>query len=183
VKDLSTEPRRLAGSRRPLPRSVQSAAAAAAVVLLWLATSPGTSASLERGRHSHRYLIASTLSRRLAGTPLRRLGFVFEAEGHRWNVNPFLVAAITGTESSLGEAACGYNPFGWNSCHGDGFTSFADAVRVVTRSLRVDYMNRWGLRTVEAIGAIYCECGPGWAERTRMFMRELGDHTGSVVYP
>jgi hypothetical protein len=133
--------------------------------------------------HSHRFLVAQKVQRGLAGTPLRGLGFVFEAEGHRYNVNPFFVAGITGTESSYGAARCGWNVFGWNSCNGDSFSSYADAIHTVTRSLRVKYMNQWGLRSVEAIGGTYCQCGSHWAWHTRLFMRQLGDTSGGVVYP
>lgn len=153
---------------------------AAAVFVL---TVPAVKSAPPKPKHSHRYVVASTLQRALAGTALRGHGFVFEAEGHRWNVNPFFVAAITGTESSFGAARCGWNVFGWNSCRGDSFTSFTDAISVVTRSLRVDYINRWNLGTVEMIGATYCACGSRWATNTRIFMRQLGDTSGGVVYP
>lgn len=154
-----------------------------ALITIFICAVPAAKTANPAPKHSHRYIVASTLQRSLARTPLRGQGFVFEAEGHRWNVNPFFVAAITGTESSFGAARCGWNVFGWNSCRGDSFTSFADAISVVTRALRENYMNRWNLGTVELIGVVYCRCGSHWAANTRSFMRRLGDTSGGVVYP
>lgn len=157
--------------------------AIAGAVAVFVLTVPVAKSAPLKPKHSHRYLVAAQLQRSLAGTALHGTGFTFEAEGHRWNVNPFFVAAISGTESSFGAARCGWNVFGWNSCNGDSFTSFADAISTVTHSLRVDYMNRWRLFSVEAIGVTYCACGSHWAEHTRIFMRQLGDVSGGVVYP
>lgn len=136
-------------------------------------------------RHSTRYLVAKQLKAGLKGTPLERYAWAFEKAGHKWNVNPFFVAAITGKESGYGAAKCGNNVFGWGACNGTDFPSIEAGIRTVTKSLRVDYMNRWGKHTVQEIGETYC--GPTcytWAADVRYFMRDLGAKNDQrVIYP
>jgi len=121
---------------------------------------------------------------------MAHLGFDLEAAGWRWNVSPFLVASIAGAESSFGANRCGYNVFGWNSCNGDSFDSFNDAINTVTRGLRVNYINRWHLRTVEAIGRTYCGTpNPAtgfcmfWVPNVAWYMRHRFGASLSVEYP
>lgn len=127
-----------------------------------------------RHGHSPRFLLAQKLAHGLRGTPLARFAFVFEAAGHRWNVNPFLVAAISGTESSFGAAACGYNAWGLASCDGSvSLSSFQDGIRYTTRLLRLNYLNA-GDTSVLSVGYKYAACGSCWAAKTEGFMVQLG---------
>jgi len=140
-------------------------------------------------KHSHRYQVAARLARGLRGTPLAGYGFAFEAEGHRWNVNPAMVAAIAGTESSFGAQACGVNYFGWNSCNSAApWSTVRASITYVTRDLRQRYMNRWGKRDVYSIGLTYCGAGCGWRwaygpHGVLQFMRNRFGSGPGVVYP
>ena len=87
--------------------------------------------------HSYRFLVVQKLKRGLRGTPLARHAFLLESEGWRWNINPFLVASIAGTESSFGAAACGGNAWGIGNC-GFSFSSFGDGIHYATRLLRTE---------------------------------------------
>lgn len=132
--------------------------------------------------HSHRYDIAHRLATGLKGTPLERYAFLFESEGRRWNVNPFLVASIAGAESTFGENACGGNAWGIASCRVT-YASFADGIQAATQLLRTGYLSR-GLTTLDAVGGVYCQCGPSWAEHVSWFMRHLfGVATTPLTYP
>src|SRR5262245_26719178 len=106
--------------------------------------------------HSHRFLVVQKLKDGLRGTPLAPHAFRLEAEGWRWNINPFLVAAIAGTESSFGAAACGGNAWGLGNC-GFSFATFPDGIRYATRLLRTSYLNQ-GYRTLHRMGARYAAC-------------------------
>jgi len=90
-------------------------------------------------------------------------------------ISPFFLLSIAGKESTFGRAACGYNAWGWNSCKGDDFTSFVDGARKVAHSLRVNYLGKWGLRTIEAVGNTYCgsRCGADWSYYVRLFMDDI----------
>lgn len=134
-------------------------------------------------KHSPRFLVVQQLQHGLAGTPLEPYAWALEREAHRWNVNPYLVASITGKESSFGAHRCGFNPFGWGSCRGVYFESFPDAIATVTAALRRNYMDAWGLRSVEAIGETYCQCGSDWAVDVTWFMRARFASAPKVTYP
>lgn len=131
--------------------------------------------------HSHRYDVAHRLVVGLQGTPLARYAFLFESEGHRWNINPFLVAGISGTESSFGAAACGGNAWGIASC-GVTFPSFADGIRYTTKLLRTFYLDL-GYTTLDAVGGRYAACGSCWAAHTRYFMQSRFQSDDTLTYP
>lgn len=132
-------------------------------------------------RHSHRFLVAQKLQRGLAGTPLSRLGFEFEKAGWKYNVNPYLVAAIAGTESSFGAAACGGNAWGINSC-ATTFPTFREGLWYTTRLLRRFYIDL-GYDTIWEIGGRYAACGACWANHTLGFMRSRFGSGETVTYP
>ena len=131
--------------------------------------------------HSHRFLVVQKLKRGLRGTPLARHAFLLESEGWRWNVNPFLVASIAGTESSFGAAACGGNAWGIGNC-GFSFSSFGDGIHYATRLLRTNYLNL-GYGTLDRMGARYAACGSCWAARTGWFMRDRFGSPLTLTYP
>jgi hypothetical protein len=132
-------------------------------------------------RHSPRFLVVKKLQSGLRGTPLAAHAFRLEAEGWRWNINPFLVASIAGTESSLGAAACGGNAWGLGNC-GFSFATFPDGIRYATKLLRTSYLDK-GYRTLSRVGARYAACGPCWAERTGWYMRARFGSPPTLTYP
>jgi len=168
--------------KEPIIRSVAIITAALALVAVPAAAEalPAPAAAAKHS-HSHRFLVVQQLKRGLRGTPLARHAFRLESEGWRWNINPFLVASIAGTESSFGAAACGANAWGIGNC-GFGFANFNDGIHYTTRLLRTGYLNL-GFRTLERIGTRYAACGSCWAERTGWFMRARFGSPLTLTYP
>jgi len=90
-----------------------------------------------------------------------------------------LVVAISGVESTFCKASPynSYNCWGWkNGKHT--FSSYADALQQVSKTLRVHYYDR-GLDTPETIGPIYAPPTPDWALKVRFFMNLIGDSSPS----
>lgn len=68
--------------------------------------------------HAHDDMIRR-LQKGLRGTPMDGSAGELEAAGRAYNIHPAFIAAIAGTESSFGAAACAsnrYNAFGLSSC-------------------------------------------------------------------
>ncbi len=152
---------------------------------LILATS---SRAAHKPRHSHRFLIAQRVNRGLRGTPLARLGFVFEAAGWRHRLSPFFLAGASATESSLGTAACQANPkniWGLGSCDRAWrvpyFETWPKAIGYFARFVRLHWPRA---RTAYELYG-YCGCGArSWGSRTSGSMAQLfGDQSGSLGYP
>lgn len=87
-----------------------------------------------------------------------------------------LVAAISGVESTYGQAipAYSYNAWGFG-VYGDNvrrFSSWTDGITVVSEALRNDYMDKWHAQNVYEIGSLYA-ASPTWASRVTSFMNEI----------
>jgi hypothetical protein len=88
------------------------------------------------------------------------------------------VAAISGVESTFGQQipANSYNGWGFG-IYGTNvryFNSWSDGIETVSKSLREDYMDKWGASDVWSIGKIYA-ASPTWAERVNYFMDRIQD--------
>lgn len=77
----------------------------------------------------------------LAGTPLEVASDSFVDCGDKFGVNPSLLLAIAGHESSFGVHVGNltFNPFGWNAHAGRTFDSWADGVCHVAAGLAASY--------------------------------------------
>lgn len=155
------------------------------IVLLKL---PAGHAGKPKPHHSHRFLVARQVQRGLVGTPLHGLGFVFEAEAWKAGLSPFALVGASGTESSLGAAACRANPrniWGLGSCDRAWrvpyFATWPQAVRYYAAFIREHWPHA---RTVYELYG-YCECGSAyWGGKTSAWMSRLfGDSSGSLLYP
>lgn len=154
----------------------------AAAVTLLICALP-SHASTVKQKPSPRFLVVQQLQHGLAGTPLAPYAWALEREGFRWNVSPFFMAAISGTESSFGAAACGGNAWGIGSCVGYSFASFREGIAFEARMLRTFYFDA-GYRTIEQVGGRYAACGSCWAAKTGWFMRSnFGVSASSLTYP
>lgn len=112
-------------------------------------------------------------------SPLVGAGVVLVQQGSAWNVDPRLVIAIAGAESTFGNRVCGENN-AWNWFHGrtcanSPFDSWSSGAATITKYLRLSYLNK-GMTTVETIGARYCQSGcENWVPLvTRFYATELG---------
>lgn len=109
-----------------------------------------------------------------ASSPLRSelRGIVLASK--REDVSPFFILSITGKESTFGVNVCGKNAWGWNGCSTNDWSSFSEGAREVAYYLRVNYMQKWGKRSILDIGNTYCSgCGYEWAKFVRYSMKEI----------
>src|SRR5579864_7356164 len=92
-------------------------------------------------------------------SPLAPYARDFIVQADAYNLPWSLVAAISGTESTFGKAV----PANCNNAWGFGiysdqttcFDSYPQAIQTVSKSLRENYINKWGSRNVEDIGRYY----------------------------
>lgn len=92
---------------------------------------------------------------------------------NKYNLDCYLLPSIAGLESTFGRFIWpnSYNPFGWDR----GYMMFEDwpqSIDTVGKGLRENYINKWGLLSVNQIGPIYSE-SPTWAVRVSWFMNEF----------
>lgn len=128
-------------------------------------------------------------------SPLGGTGNIFIANGLQSNVDPRLIVAIAGAESSFGTRICadfnawnwfwcyGQNTCGANPCGNSPFNSWEEGITSVTRGIR-RYFNR-GYTTIPLIGGRYCADGcENWVPNvTRFYRDDLGGDTTNLQFP
>jgi hypothetical protein len=124
------------------------------------------------------------------GSPMAGQGAAFVASGMRWQVDPRLLVAIAGAESSFGQVTCGpNNAWGW-ACPNDpaDFATWAAGIDTVTQGLRRYYLDE-GRTSVSLIQQKYCPVGAAndptglnshWTGNVTKFLVELGGNPASV---
>lgn len=113
-------------------------------------------------------------------SPLSSYSEKFVKEADKYNLDWKLVASISGVESTFGKYLPfnSYNAWGWG-IYGDNvyyFKSYDDAIQTISKSLREDYINKWGAQDVYGIGRIYA-ASPTWANRVDYFMKKIDQFT------
>lgn len=117
-------------------------------------------------------------------------GAAFLASGGAWKVDPRLLIAIAGAESSFGQITCApYNAWGYGCPDGPySFESWAEAIDTVARGLRTNYLAE-GRTSVALIGMKYAPVGAGndptglnnhWSINVSRFLLELGGNPDNV---
>lgn len=120
-----------------------------------------------------------TLQVGLAGTPMSGSEGDLVRAAKRWHISPFFIAAIAGTESSFGAAACSsnrFNAFGLSSC-GSGwrvpnFQSWYEAYDFMGRFLtgNTSVTSGWpNARTTYDYHG-YAACSECWGRKTAQHM-------------
>jgi len=124
-------------------------------------------------------------------SPIAGNGAVFFSSGSIYNVDPRLVVAIAGAESSFGTAwdACpetGFNAWSWfygGSCPNSSLISFADGISKVTSGIRRLYLNK-GYTTIPQIAEMYCGSGcESWIPNVTQFYTDLGGNVNDLTFP
>jgi len=124
------------------------------------------------------------------GSPMTGHGAAFMASAMRWRVDPRLLVAISGAESSFGQVTCGpNNGWGW-ACPNDpaDFATWAAGIDTVTEGLRNDYLDE-GRTSVSLIQQKYCPVGAAndptglnshWTDNVTKFLLEQGGNPAMV---
>lgn len=91
-----------------------------------------------------------------------------------------LVAAISGVESTFARFLPynSYNAWGWG-IYGDNmiyFSSYDEAIEIISKALRENYINKWRAKDVHEIGRFYA-ASPTWSVRVLYFMRKIDEFT------
>jgi len=126
----------------------------------------------------------SDIQRYLIGkaSPFASNAGTLRARGLEYNVDPRLIVAIAGAESTFGTVwrACpqaGFNAWSWfyrGDCATSRFDSFDDGIERVTRGIRKRYLDR-ELMTIPLIANTYCPGCPDWVPLvTRFYSSEMG---------
>lgn len=139
----------------------------------------GSSATLaNESSFVERDMRAQTLQKYLEakGSPMASSAATFVREADKNNLDWRLVAAISGVESNHGKFIPynSYNGWGWG-VYGDNVINFAswdEAIVVISKSLRKDYMDKWNATNVEEMGKIYA-ADPNWSIKVRYFMNKI----------
>ena len=111
-------------------------------------------------------------------SPLAPYAADFVTQADKYNIDWKFVAAISGLESSFGEAIPynSYNGWGWG-VYGDNvirFSSWPDGITTISKGLRERYMDKWGKKDVYEIGSVYA-ASPTWAVRVSYFMDNISE--------
>lgn len=110
---------------------------------------------------------------------------VFVARADDYNIDWRLLVAISGVESTFGHflpANC-YNSWGFG-IYGNQvrcFSSYNEAIDTISKSIREDYIDKWGAKDVYDIGHYYA-ASPTWAQRVAYFMSKI-DRVASQSTP
>ena len=125
------------------------------------------------------------LRRGLANTPMQGTERALEAAGRRHGISPVFMAAVAGTESSYGAAACSnnhYHVWGLSSCGSGWYVpqwgSWAEAFDFYARFLTT----RWPGATTPYSFRGYAACSDCWGRSVSGHMARFGV-SNSVVYP
>lgn len=108
------------------------------------------------------------------GSPLAPYASDFVKDADTYNLDWKLLVAISGVESTFGKAVPCTNAWGFG-VYGDQtlcFNSYPEAIQTISKTLREQYMDKWGATDVYAIGSLYA-ASPTWADRVTFFMNQI----------
>lgn len=130
-------------------------------------------------------------------SPLLGTGGAFQDNGTVFNIDPRLIVAIAGQETSFGLHTCctrNNNAWNWfwcyasNSCQGQPcqhspFDSWSSGIKTVSKYMRKNYLSR-GYNTIDLIGHKYCidNCS-AWVGGVTRFYKELGGDPDQLMPP
>lgn len=109
-------------------------------------------------------------------SPLAAYAPDFIAEADKYQLDWKLLPAISGVESTFGLylPAASHNGWGFGiyNDHVTRFASWQEGIETVAKSLRHDYIDRFGSDNIEAIGYVYAG-DRSWSMKVRHFMSEI----------
>ncbi|MCW2949893.1 MAG: conjugal transfer protein [Thermoleophilia bacterium] len=174
---------------------VACVAACLAALGVAAAAEPGSPAVIEAsaaGTPATAGTTATQLDAYLAGkgSPMAGQGAALMASGGRWQIDPRLIVAISGAESSFGAITCApYNAWGYGCPNGPfHFSSWAEGIDRIAQGLRTDYLSE-GRVSVALINLKYAPLGAAndptglnnnWTANVSKFLLELGADPDNV---
>jgi hypothetical protein len=98
-------------------------------------------------------------------------------EGQTWDIDPRLIVAIAGAESSFGRRVCAaHNAWNWfykRTCPPSTFDSYDEGIRTVTKFMQRSYLRK-GYDSVAKIQVKYCsERCDNWTRLVETFLAEI----------
>ena len=109
-------------------------------------------------------------------SPLAPYADEFIKMADKYNLDWKLVAAISGVESTFGNAipSYSYNAWGWG-IYGDNvirFKSWNEGIDTISQGLRERYMDQWGGEDIYQIGAMYASSS-AWPAHVEYYMNKI----------
>jgi hypothetical protein len=130
-------------------------------------------------------------------SPLIGTGSSFESNGSFFHIDPRLIVAIAGQETSFGlHTCCSHNNNAWNwfwcyadnSCQGrpcehSPFDSWNSGIKTVSKYMKKNYLSH-GYDTIDLIGHKYCidNCS-AWVGGVTRFYQQLGGDPAHIAPP
>jgi len=133
--------------------------------------------------------IESYLSKKPAPPPptLAQSANTFVEQGKMWGVDPRLIVAIAGAETTFGTRLCGkFNAWNWffnGSCPQSNFDSWNNGINSVTKFMRKSYFDT-GFTTIPMIRRKYCQqqCDNWVPNVTRFYRDELNGDPANLTF-
>lgn len=120
-------------------------------------------------------------------SPMGGLGKAFFTYGREYNVDPRLLVAIAGAETTFGGHVCAEkNAWNWfyrRNCPQSPFPTYEAGLERVAKFMRLSYINR-GYDSIELIRYKYCATGcQNWVALVTEFYREMPLNTMAAPPP
>ncbi|MCL5746956.1 MAG: hypothetical protein M1277_01570 [Patescibacteria group bacterium] len=111
-------------------------------------------------------------------SPLADYSQTFINEAKANNIDWRMLPAIAGVESTFGQQVTtnSHNAWGWG-IYGNNiiyFNSYNEAIKTISKSLRQNYMDKWGATNIYQIGRLYA-ASPTWAYHVAYFMNKISE--------
>lgn len=144
----------------------------------------------KKNNHSARYQVVQKLKSGMRRHPesKRLLGqaFTIEAAAFKNRISPFLIVAISGTESTFGRVPCHNNPrniWGLGACNRAWtvpyFETWKEAYNYYARFLKATWPKATSVYQLYG----YCDGCPTWSYEVSHIMRQLWGVSPSTKYP
>ena len=166
---------------------IQSIIRTAAPVVLWIAIAQiimaqAADQAVQLPREIDQYLMA----KKTPTKPLADMGSDFLSLGNQYGVDPRLIVAISGAESSFGAHVCtqsnAWNWFWEGPCPKSPFDSWQSGIKTVTHFMHKSYLLK-GYNTIPLIGAKFCVSGcEHWVPNVTQFYTELGGDVNNLAW-
>ncbi|HEX5283594.1 MAG TPA: hypothetical protein VFW30_05700 [Bryocella sp.] len=162
------------------------------VLFLLLAGSficPAFSQTAVSARQIDQFLAAKQIATKqgnIVTPPLNGLGSVFVNDGSQYSIDPRLIVAISGAESSFGVRICtsnnAWNWFWQGPCPSSPFDSWSSGIETLSHYMDKSYILH-GYNSVALIGQKYCASGcSNWVPDVTLFMTQLGGDPSSLAW-